>query len=151
MLDILLFLFLIVPLVHFIHESGHVFMARIYGVKGTRIVIGAGPKLGDLTIWGAGIRLNMVPFLGAHSTNSDAGQLTYDKIAWISSGGPIFNILSIMFVLPFWNSLYFSLTTLFIYFSLWIGLVNLIPFKIGHKKSDGWQIANSIIKLVKTR
>ncbi|WP_342515719.1 hypothetical protein [Sutcliffiella sp. FSL R7-0096] len=35
MLDILLFIFLIVPLVHFIHESGHVFMARIYGVKGT--------------------------------------------------------------------------------------------------------------------
>ncbi|WP_339145937.1 RNA-guided endonuclease IscB [Sutcliffiella sp. BMC8] len=50
---------------------------------------------------GAGIRLNMVPFLGAHSTSSDAGQLTYDKIAWISSGGPIFNILSIVNYQPF--------------------------------------------------
>jgi hypothetical protein len=151
MLDIFIFFFVIVPLVHLIHEAGHVFMAKLYDVKGTQIVIGAGPKIFETRIAGTGIRLNCILFLGAYSTNMEEGKLSYNEVVWISAGGPIFNILSIGLVLPFWNPFYFSLLNLFFYFSLWIGIVNLIPFKVGTRKSDGWQIAASVIKLVKMR
>jgi len=151
MLDTLLFFYLVVPLVHLIHEAGHVCMAKLHKVKNTEIGIGVGPKIFDFYFKGTKIQLNIIPFLGGYSSNDQAGKLSHKEIALISFGGPLFTLLSIVFFLPFWTPFQFSFSALFVYFSLWIGIVNLIPFKIGEKQSDGWQIASSLIQLVKNR
>ncbi|QFT90508.1 Peptidase family M50 [Bacillus sp. THAF10] len=151
MLDTIVFFYIIVPLVHLIHEVGHVVMAKLHHVKGAEISIGIGPKVIESTIFGTSIRIHIIPFIGGYSTNSVDGELSPKVIAWISAGGPIFNLISIMIVLPFWSEPAFSFPTLFILFSLWIGLGNLLPYKLAGKQSDGWQLTASIIKLVKTR
>ncbi|MCG1021696.1 site-2 protease family protein [Sutcliffiella horikoshii] len=149
MLDTLMFFYLVVPLVHLIHEAGHVSMAKLYKVKNTEIGIGVGPKILDFYFKGTRIQLNIIPFLGGYSTNAHTGKLSKKEIALISFGGPLFNLLSIVLMLPFWTPFQFSFSALFVYFSLWIGIVNLIPFKLGEKRSDGWQIASSLIKFKK--
>ncbi len=149
MWDILFFFFIVVPLVHLIHESGHVLVAKLFRVSGTQIVIGVGRSIGNITISDTIIKCNLIPFLGGYSTNDKEGHLTYGQQACISIGGPMLNFLSIIVVLPFLNVFTHFLIDFFIYFSLWIGIVNLIPFKVGDKKSDGWQIAASVIKLVR--
>lgn len=151
MLDTLMFFYLVVPLVHLIHEAGHVSMAKLLKVRNTKIEIGVGPKVFHFFFKGTQIRMNIIPFFGGYSSNEENGELSPKKIAWISFGGPLFTLLSILLVLPFWTPYQFSFSALFVYFSLWIGIVNLIPFKLGGKCSDGWQIASSLIKLVKNR
>jgi len=151
MFDTLLFFYVVVPLVHLIHEAGHVSMAKIHKVKKTEIGIGIGPKIADFNFKGTQIRINIIPFLGGYSSNDLTRELSHKEIAWISIGGPLFNLFSILLVLPFWTPFQFSFSALFVYFSLWIGIVNLIPFKLGEKCSDGWQVASSLIKLVKNR
>ncbi|KMJ58889.1 hypothetical protein AB685_07370 [Bacillus sp. LL01] len=149
MLDTLMFFYLVVPLVHLIHEAGHVSLAKLHKVNNTQIEIGIGPKLIQFSFRGTSVRINIIPFLGGHSTNDTQGELPHRKVAWISLGGPLFNLVSVLLVIPFWTPYQFSFSTLFILFSLWIGIVNLIPFKLGEKRSDGWQIVAAIIKLVK--
>lgn len=151
MLDTLMFFYLVVPLVHLIHEAGHVGVAKLYKVKNTVIGIGVGPKVLDFCFKGTRIQVNIIPFLGGYSSNDHAGKLSAKETALISFGGPVFNLLSILLVLPFWTPFHFSFSALFVYFSLWIGIVNLIPFKLGEKRSDGWQIASSLIGIVKNR
>ncbi|CAG9620800.1 site-2 protease family protein [Sutcliffiella rhizosphaerae] len=151
MLDALVFFYLIVPLVHLIHETGHVVMAKLYHVKGTKIRIGIGPKVMESTLFDTNFRIHIIPFLGGYSTNDSEKELSPKATVWISAGGPMFNFISIIFLFPFLTSFEFSYHYLFFLYSLWIGGVNLLPFKLFDKKSDGWQIAASLITLIRTR
>ena len=151
MWEILLFFLFIVPAVHLIHELGHVLLAKQFGIKETEIVLGIGPEWFRFSCAAIRFRVHYLVFLGGYSTNSREGVLSPEKVAFISLGGPLFNIASILLALPLLSEYDFLLFHLFILFSSWIGLVNLIPFKMGNRRSDGWQIATSLYRLVKIR
>lgn len=151
MWEILLFFLFIVPAVHLIHEMGHVLFAKLFGIKETEIVLGIGPEWFHFSHASIRYRVHYLVFLGGYSTNSREGVLSPEKVAFISLGGPLFNIASIFLVLPLLSEYDLLLLHLFILFSSWVGLVNLIPFKMGNRRSDGWQIATSLYRLVKIR
>lgn len=149
--EILLFFLFIVPAVHLIHEMGHVLFAKLFGIKETEIVLGIGPELFHFSHASIRYRVHSLIFLGGYSTNSKEGVLSPEKVAFISLGGPLCNIASILLALPLLSEYDLLLLHLFILFSSWVGLVNLIPFKLGNRRSDGWQIVTSLYRLVKIR
>ncbi|WP_169864790.1 site-2 protease family protein [Sutcliffiella halmapala] len=153
MWDIFLFLFVVVPVVHLIHELGHVLVAKIYNVTQPKIVLGMGPELFRFTLFGINLNVNYIVFLGGYSTttNEKDEELSAGKVAFISLGGPLFNIVSIILMLPFLANQPLIMVNMFFFFSCWIGFVNLIPFKIGEKKSDGWQVITSLYNLAKSK
>ncbi|MDX5474859.1 MAG: site-2 protease family protein [Bacillaceae bacterium] len=144
MIEFILFVLVGIPIIHLVHELGHVLVARIFQVKKTRIVLGMGEPLVNLTLFGTKLEINRIYMFGGYSTNDESGNLPYFQQALISFGGPALNILLIFASIPLITreSVYFF--TLFISFNIWIALSNLIPFKFGDKRSDGWIIATSL-------
>lgn len=144
MLDLFLFIFILLPFIHLLHELGHVTFARLFRVQHTKIVLGAGPKWFQFTFLGTKIQWNTYYMVGGYSTNEQNGTLSPWKQALISLGGPLFNVLAVVCSIPFITASNVNMMTVFIFFNGWIGLTNLIPFKIGHKCSDGWIIVSCI-------
>lgn len=151
MWEIFLFFFIIVPLVHLIHELGHVLVAKLFKVSQLKIVIGKGPELFRFSFAGIKLYAHYILFLGGYSTNEQEGNLSPAKIALIALGGPFFNIMSLILFFPFLPYAPTTVFYLFFFFSCWIGFINLIPFKIGDKKSDGWQALTALFIILKSR
>ncbi|WP_096156714.1 MULTISPECIES: site-2 protease family protein [Bacillus] len=144
MIEFILFLLIGIPFIHLVHELGHVVVARIFHVKKTRIVLGMGSPVFQFSILGTSVEINKIYMFGGYSTNDEDGKLSYLQQALISLGGPTLNILLIFASIPFITRENVYFFTLFISFNIWIALSNLIPFKFGDKRSDGWVIASSI-------
>ncbi|TDQ40412.1 M50 family metallopeptidase [Aureibacillus halotolerans] len=142
----LAFLALVVPLTIVIHEMAHAISARIMGASEATIVIGGGKILLQLQCFQVLFQLRLFWFLGAYSkTNAD--QLSSVAKITISFAGPAVNLLIALLLFDGEHSdTFLNLTAAF---NLWIGIVNLVPFKVGSRSSDGWQMVSQVIQLMR--
>ncbi|MCH1625587.1 site-2 protease family protein [Ferdinandcohnia quinoae] len=143
-----MFLFLSVPLTNLLHEVGHVSGAKFLGIKGSQIQLGTGPKLFHFHVKETKVDVMLAYFIGAYSTNEYQGRLQEWKRGVISLSGPILNIIVVVIMTILGLTETTSLR-LFILFNLWVGGVNIIPFKIKEKESDGYIFVKALVNLVK--
>ncbi len=148
MLFISLLVLVVVPITNFFHETGHIFIAKLFNLKGSDIVIGTGPKLISFNLLETNVQFNLFYFLGGYSTNVSEGEITNWQRGLISLGGPLINIM-VASLLLISNLPYSMLVELFILFNLWVGLVNLVPYKFLNRESDGFVFLTSIYKEIK--
>lgn len=148
MLVFVFFLFVTVPVVNFLHELGHVFTSRIFGMTNTVLHLGTGPCLFRFQIVGIEINIHLVFFIGALSFSEYDEELQEWKRGIISIGGPLLNVMIalISLLLDVNENFHWEL---FILFNLWVGIVNMIPFKMKEKHSDGYLFIQTMYRQIK--
>ena len=107
----------------FIHEVGHIILAKLFNIEFSECSIG---------IFGAGL-------MPRHTHYS------YKDEILLAAGGPLINICSAIVVLPFLSVFYNDFLIYFILSSVALALFNIMPIK----DLDGGRILYSIICIVK--
>ncbi|MBD8071485.1 site-2 protease family protein [Bacillus sp. PS06] len=153
MLFIIVLLFIVVPMTVFLHEVGHGLVARVMKIDGVEVVIGTGPMLVSFQFGGIHFQFHAIYFFGAYTTNLSAHEVSEWQRGLISLGGPLVNVgvAILAYLLLDMNHM---ISELFVLFNVWVGLVNLIPYKLLKRESDGLIFIKSMykeIRLIKTK
>jgi len=145
MFEWLMLLVIIVPLSLLLHELGHGCIAYIRNVPCIDIGIGMGKEIFSFQIGRMHVHISLIFFLGAFASySSEEGFKHLDK-ALISLGGPLFSMVA--FWLCWWGFMTIQTNFLFtlMLFNGWLALINLFPYKIKEKKSDGYILVEAIL------
>ncbi|WP_226658469.1 site-2 protease family protein [Guptibacillus hwajinpoensis] len=140
--DLLMVLLIIAPISLLLHEAGHTLAANIFTSASVKLHLGLGPRILTWRHSRGEVAVNAFYFIGA-MTISAPPEKAYGKIA-IAIAGPLVNLIiaALTFLYPFQS----SITVWILFFNLWVGITNLIPFKLLGKESDGWTIVKAIIR-----
>jgi hypothetical protein len=135
--------FVIAPIGSILHELGHGLGALLLKAERVEIFIGIGKRIIDVTGKRLLVSLHLFFFLGGYSISQRERQYTRTEKAIICISGPALNLL-VAGIASFAASFFSKngMVDLFVYFNVWLGLINLIPFKIGRKHSDGYKICS---------
>ena len=143
----LLFLFFVVaPIGTIIHESGHVIGAKIVKADNINLSIGLGRKIGTLSFGNFQITVNMLFFLGGYVQSHREPSYRSLEIICITAFGSINNALFALLFYLLYGIYYNHYIYLLFLFNLWLAFVNIIPFKISGKESDGYAILKTLIR-----
>ncbi|WP_461180633.1 site-2 protease family protein [Virgibacillus kimchii] len=141
---IIYLLFVVGPLSTILHEAGHAFAAHMVNADRIRLSIGMGKKIYGISFEKFRLSIHQFFFMGGYSSSSRCKQFKSLEMIWITLLGPLTNALFtvifyfVHFVFP--N----NYVLLFFLFNAWLTIVNLLPLKIGGKKSDGYKIVQLI-------
>lgn len=126
------------PIGAFIHEVGHLIGALLVKADRVELLLGIGKKIGSLNYGSLVIHIHAVLFLGGLAKSSRNTPFNKKELCFITFCGPLFNLLVAYAVtmIPLNNKYIF----LFIIYNIWIGVINLVPFKVNGKQSDGYTI-----------
>ncbi|MGM8211661.1 hypothetical protein ACLIBH_02590 [Virgibacillus sp. W0430] len=140
-------IFIVAPISLFIHEVGHVIGALLVKSESIKLVIGTGNKRTLIRCTNVvTISIHQWFFRGAYTESKRNIPLQPMETAIVVVLGPIVSLL-FSSVFYYFNQIFMHpLLYLFVLFNLWIGIVNLIPFKIGNKQSDGFIIWRTFVK-----
>ncbi len=129
-----LFLFIVAPLSITFHELGHAFGA--YHVHSDRILFSIGTGKPIFSLHGGRFRVlvHTLFFIGGHTLHEREHTYTKRELCLISVTGPIFNIVFGLICLLIDLEIFY----IAFLFNVWLASINIIPFKIGEKKSDGY-------------
>ena len=143
---ILYLLLIVAPIGTIIHETGHLIGAIIVKADRISISIGLGKKIGTYSFRNVTINIHTLFFLGGYVQSQRKASYETSEVVWITIFGPINNAVFAM-IFYFMNEIYVHpyIQILFL-FNLWLAVVNIIPFKIRGKQSDGYMILKAILK-----
>ncbi|WP_121639777.1 M50 family metallopeptidase [Virgibacillus sp. Bac330] len=139
-MDVLLLFYLLVfvaPISIFFHEFGHAIVAWFFQAEKVDISIGAGTVKTLMHVGRFTISIAPLFFIGGLATSYRQPDYSRLEKIIITISGPLF---SIFMAFIFWKIDVMTIAIsfhLFVWFNLWVGLVNLIPLKWKGKKTDG--------------
>lgn len=143
---IIVFLFLIAPISNILHEIGHMIGAIIVKSDNMILTIGKGKKVLTVPLKKLVIHVHRVFFIGGHAASKRHNPYKPLEMILITFCGPLLNILIGLSAYLLFRAHMSDYVLLFILFNLWLGLTNLIPFKIKGKYSDGYLIFKTLIE-----
>lgn len=138
--------FIVGPFSMIVHELGHAFGAKRVKGKHITIVLGAGKKVFEFYLVKIKIEIKAFYFLGAYTKSRKDPNYTKRDVFWITFFGPLNNLVFTFFLLYLDGIFMNPYMRLMLLFNLWMFVVNLIPFKIKEKRSDGYILFNSVFR-----
>lgn len=143
---VIIFIAFIVPASLIFHEIGHVVGAKLRRADQIHLTIGIGIKVFETTLFGVRIFFRLIYMLGSYTSTVRTIPLKSNEKIFITLMGPIFNLLlSVIFFYVYKFHIDEPIIFVSCLFNLWLAVMNLIPYKIGMKQSDGY-IVYSLIK-----
>lgn len=140
-------LFFVAPFSLLLHELGHVVGARIIHANNIIVHIGIGKKVAEVKVIRVTFIIRPLFFLHFKTETKRHEALTKKEAIIVALMGPLFNIgLSFVLVICYNLIITHPAIYLLLLFNIWLALVNLIPFKIGRKYSDGYVIIQELVK-----
>ncbi|WP_077326779.1 site-2 protease family protein [Virgibacillus siamensis] len=143
---LLYLVFVVAPIGTFVHESGHALGASLVKANSIFLTIGTGRRVYEFTLRNIQVIIHLYFFIGGSvSSEREVPFDRFEKI-WIAAAGPICNsLLAIM--LWYVNSIYphYSIVLLAL-FNFWVAGINIIPFQIRGRQSDGCRILMALIQ-----
>ncbi|MFG6148640.1 site-2 protease family protein [Halobacillus sp. B23F22_1] len=147
MIESLFFLVLVAaPLTLVIHELGHVLAGALCGARYAVLTVGTGRSIIRIKFQKLHIIIGSLFFIGGYSINVKEPDFTNLQKVLISSGGPLANGITFGLALIIPINIEIEVIHLFFLFNLYLAVVNLIPFRIGDRKSDGYLILKNLNK-----
>lgn len=148
-IKLFIFIVVMVPLSMFWHELGHLIGAKIVRATNIILTVGIGKPIFRRTFKNMTFVVRQFFFFHSLTETHREQSLSRKEVILITMMGPISSlVLSLLaygfvsFVMP---SLIVYLTFLF---NLWIGFINLIPFKFNERRSDGYTIIEMMLKKI---
>ncbi|KQL52566.1 hypothetical protein AN964_02775 [Heyndrickxia shackletonii] len=137
---IIWFLLFIAPLTLFIHEFGHSIGAYLVKSDKIQLFIGVGKRLFFFRISTISFHIHTFYMLGGHTASERDPYYSKVEQIIISLFGPLLNgVVGILSTLIF-SASNSSVLLFFNLFNIWLCVINLIPYRIGDKQSDGYVI-----------
>ncbi|MGJ9456866.1 site-2 protease family protein [Oceanobacillus sp. CF4.6] len=148
-MDMYLIVYLILviaPLTTLIHELGHVSGSLIVKADYIQLTMGYGKR--QITFNFNQIKFIFYPFyfIGGFTTSDRDKPYKNSEIIWVTILGPVFNAITAWisyYAFEFYPS---DFLQLLFWFNIWMAIVNIIPFKINEKQTDGFTILKLMIK-----
>lgn len=132
------------PISNFLHECGHALVANLLKADQIKLTIGSGSCIKQYCTKRVEVNILSKFFIGGFSKTTRTPFFTKKELVLIAIGGPISSgILSIVALLCYFIFMNEVLLLTTIY-NGWLALVNLIPFKIKSKQSDGYVILTTL-------
>ncbi|WP_079530176.1 site-2 protease family protein [Halobacillus hunanensis] len=147
MLELLSLLVIVSPLGLFIHEFGHVVFGLWFGADRSTLVTGSGRMILSKTFGKLTLQLNLLFFIGGYSFNEKQVAFNPWQQAGISLGGPLLNIIFAAGLFISDLIQYGQIIQLLFWFNLYLALVNMIPFRIKERESDGFRFLKGLKQL----
>ncbi|WLD95024.1 site-2 protease family protein [Alkalihalobacillus sp. AL-G] len=147
-------IFVLFPLATLLHELGHFITARSFRADNTRIILGIGPILFRVSNRFINIEVHALYFIRGYTIGVESNELPNLQKALISVNGPLINAVVGCYGWMYAENLPFESTNgqlifLFSMVNIWIAAGNLVPFKLGSKKSDGFIALEMLMKYIK--
>jgi len=142
----ILFFLITAPLAIFIHELGHALGARIVQAEKIHLYLGAGHKIGSFTCGKLTIHIGIFYFLGGFTLSERTPSYKKNERLIIILLGPVMNGAFSLVTYFLCKNLPFVNIRLFIYFNAWLFIMNLVPYKIGDKRSDGYMFLQTLLR-----
>jgi len=146
---VLLLVFIIAPISTLLHELGHVLGAKWSKADSIILSIGSGYKIAAFSCKRIRVSLHLLFFLGGMAYNERNKPYKSREIIIISLCGPVSNVIAAAVVFYFAGFSY-GFVRAFILFNIWLAVINLIPFHLNGKQSDGYTIVKAILNRYKT-
>lgn len=145
-INLLLFtLFIVAPIGTFIHESGHMLGAKFVKADCIKLSIGIGKKLGTISFKNIHITIHALFFLGGFVQSERKLPYKATDIFWITICGPMNNGVFALLIFNL-NGIYTSQWMYILYlFNLWLAIINMIPYKVKNRHSDGYTILKTVL------
>ncbi|MBB6455296.1 Zn-dependent protease [Salirhabdus euzebyi] len=144
------FLFLFAPISIILHEIGHAVSAWFLRADHINFSIGLGKRIYVKRSRKVQLIVHGLYFLGGQVSSERKVTFNPWEKVFISLGGPIVSgVVSV--VLFFSGFVHTKLIMLFFLFNVWLFIINLIPFRVGHRKSDGYVCLEEIIQMIRLR
>ncbi|MFD2045910.1 hypothetical protein ACFSTA_13030 [Ornithinibacillus salinisoli] len=144
---ILLYLFLIAgPLSTLIHEAGHLVGASLLKADQITLSFGSGRKMYSINMNKVHIFFQPSLFISGATMSERNRPYNSVEVAFISLCGPLCNILFFTIFTVLYQ--YFTNDYLFllIFLNGWFAIINIIPFKVKEKESDGYIVMKQLFK-----
>lgn len=136
--------FVIAPVCTLIHECGHGVGSKWTGAEKINISVGMGKTIFSFTIHTIQFHIRTIFFIGGWTKSAGKDNLTKGQALWISFSGPLFNMLFAMLSFIPMTIHPNEFIELFFWFNVWLAAVNLVPFRIGNKYTDGYAMHETL-------
>ncbi|WP_106497357.1 site-2 protease family protein [Lentibacillus sp. Marseille-P4043] len=136
-------LFFIAPISTVLHECGHMLGARLVKADQITLAVGVGKKMYHFSHKQYRVSIHALFFLGGLAYSERNKPYKPMEIVWITICGPFINGIAaclVYLLFGFAN----GYVQLFILFNIWLAIVNIIPFKLKEKHSDGYTIVKTV-------
>lgn len=137
---LLYLIFVVAPISTFIHELGHLIGAKLSHANNVVLTIGSGKQIFSVKLKSLELRFNKLYFIGGYVNSTAKEGYTYFNKITIALCGPLNNIIFACFIYFISMNTMMNLIQIMILFNLWLACINLIPFKLSNRKSDGYTI-----------
>ncbi|GAB3052560.1 site-2 protease family protein [Virgibacillus ainsalahensis] len=143
---LLYLIFIVAPCSTTIHELGHAFAARSVNADRITLSVGMGKRIWKVFLGRVQIIFHLAFFVGGLAKSERKIPYQSVEIIWFTIWGPItsgiFALLAYILFTMYPNG-YLQLLYLF---NLWLAVVNIIPFKMKEKQTDGYIILKTILR-----
>lgn len=139
--SVILFIVIIVPFSLTIHEIGHAIGAKLRRADGIQLRIGSGKEIFRFTLFGVRVIFCVFYIFGTYTATVREIPFSRRERIFITVMGPLVNGLIAALLYMTYLFLYDNyLLFVAMLFNLWLFLINLIPYRIGERQSDGYII-----------
>ncbi|RDW22004.1 M50 family metallopeptidase [Oceanobacillus chungangensis] len=135
---LLVLILIIVPSSTLIHEIGHALAARMVQAESIVLSIGRGKHLLQFNFERLQLSIYAIFFMDGLTSSSRAKPYSKSELLWITALGPIFNGITALLLLIVLYLYPNDFIRLYFWYNIWLGIVNLIPFKYKDKHTDGY-------------
>ncbi|KGP93306.1 hypothetical protein N780_12850 [Pontibacillus chungwhensis BH030062] len=145
------FVFIVAPFCLLLHELGHSLLARTAGADRVEVFLGIGPSVKFQINPSFRIHIASWYFLGAMASyDKREGFSPGDRMA-ISLGGPLFSLGGAVISWGIYLYAPYPIVSLMLVFNCWLFIINLIPFSVKGKQSDGYLVIKDAACLIKEK
>ncbi|WP_157087716.1 site-2 protease family protein [Oceanobacillus damuensis] len=144
--SVLYLIFIIAPLTTLIHELGHVSGSLAVNADYIQLSIGTGKR--KMVLKRKRVEFNIYPafFIGGITRSERAKPYNKTESVWITILGPTFNAITALISYLLFEVFPSEFLQLLFWFNMWMAIVNIIPFTINGKRTDGFTILELIRK-----
>lgn len=135
---LLYLLFIVAPIGTIIHEVGHLIGAKIVKSDQISLSIGLGKRIGSFSFQNIQVNIHLLFFLGGCVNNRRDKPYQLLEMLCIIGAGPIHNAIYAIFFYLLSSVFYNQYIHILSLFNLWLAIINIIPFKMKDKQSDGY-------------
>lgn len=139
--------FIIAPLSILFHEIGHLVGASMMRATSIQLTIGIGKPLWYHKYANVNVMIRRFFLMNSVTSTVRTDPFSKREKIVITMMGPLFSgMLTIIAFVAYNVFVPTDILYLFFMFNLWLAIINLIPFKIKQKQSDGYTICALIIQ-----